>query len=264
MGSELAGFIKERQAGQIRHIKQAKGVNPKLAIIVTVNDPIIEIYLRLKKQYGSDIGAIVELYRLEEFSEIDDLIDKLNKDSDVHGIIIQLPVAEPSRTEEVVNLVNPKKDVDGLSTKTTFDPATPMAILWLLSGFNVELKGKNIVIVGRGRLVGSPLEKALINQGLTPKVINKTTKNIREELKDADIIITATGVPGLIKSDMIKQSAVVIDAGVASEDGKTVGDVEEDIYENRLDLTITPRKGGVGPLTVCALFDNLIRAAERS
>ena len=263
LGSEIADFVKERQAHQVRRLKQSKSITPKLAIIVTVNDPVIEVYLRLKKKYATDIGAAADLYRLE-INEVSKKVNELNKDESVHGIIIQLPISEPDKTEELVNLVSPKKDVDGLNKKTEFDPATPLAILWLLSGFNVELKGKNIAIVGRGKLVGGPLEKALIDQGLSPKVINRTTKDLKQELLEADVIISATGVPGLIKSDMIKQGAVVVDAGVAGEDGKTVGDVDQSIYENRADLTITPKRGGVGPLTVCALFDNLIRAAEKS
>jgi methylenetetrahydrofolate dehydrogenase (NADP+)/methenyltetrahydrofolate cyclohydrolase len=154
--------------------------------------------------------------------------------------------------------------VDGLSSKTNFDPATPLAILWLLSGYNVDFKGKNIAIVGKGKLVGKPLEKAFLEQGITPVVITKSTKDVKKELLESDIIITATGVPGLITSDMIKPEAIVVDAGVASEGGKTVGDISEDIYQNRSDITITPQKGGVGPLTVCALFDNLIRAAQQA
>ncbi|HUA13112.1 MAG TPA: bifunctional 5,10-methylenetetrahydrofolate dehydrogenase/5,10-methenyltetrahydrofolate cyclohydrolase [Candidatus Sulfotelmatobacter sp.] len=260
-GLELSGYIKERQAKQVRALKQANGINPKLAIIVTIHDPVIEIYLRLKKKYGEEIGIEVELFRVE-IEEVPELIKKLNSDDSIHGIIVQLPIANEERTEEIVDLVAPNKDVDGLAKKTDFDPATPLAILWLLAGYNVNLDGKNIVIVGKGRLVGAPLEKALKASGQNPIVLSRQSKDIADEVKNADVIITATGVPGLIKSDMIKQDAVVVDAGVASENGKTVGDVDEDVYDNRLDLTITPTKGGVGPLTVCALFDNLIRSAN--
>jgi len=261
-GSELASYIKVRQAHQVRALKQAHNISPKLAIIVTIKDPIIEIYLRLKKKYGVEIGIEVELYR-SDLREVPALIKKLNNDNNVNGIIIQLPISDESKTEEIVNLVDPNKDVDGLSKKTKFDPATPLAILWLLAGYNIDLSGKDIVIVGKGRLVGAPLENALLNSGLTPRVLGRSTKNIGEEISKADIIITATGVPGLIKADSIKEKAVVIDAGVASENGKTVGDVDEAVYETRDDLTITPTKGGVGPLTVCALFENLIRAANK-
>ncbi len=261
-GSELAGFIKERQLSQVKTLVNKNKVQPKLAIIVTVKNPVIEIYLRLKKKYGEDIGVDVQLYRTD-IKDIKEVIAKLNIDNTINGIIVQLPVADESKTDEIVNLVKPSKDVDGLGLKSKFDPATPQAILWLLSGYNVELNGKNIVIVGKGKLVGKPLSKAFISSGITPKVIDKKTKDIKNILIEADIIITATGVPGLIKSNMIKPSAVVLDAGVASESGKTVGDVDEEVFKTRDDLTITPTKGGVGPLTVCSLFENLIRAAEK-
>jgi len=261
-GSELSGYIKERQAKQVRSLRQEYKIIPKLAIIVTINDPVIEIYLRLKKKYGEDIGAEVELYR-KKLSEVPDLLAELNKDDTLHGIIIQLPIEDESKTEEIVNLVNSKKDVDGLANKTDFEPATPLAILWLLAGYNIDLIGKDIVIVGKGRLVGAPLQKALTNSGLNPRVLSRQTKNIEDEIAKADIIITATGTPGLIKSSNIKEKAVVVDAGVASENGKTVGDIDPEVYETRDDLTITPTKGGVGPLTVCALFENLISSAKK-
>ena len=160
-------------------------------------------------------------------------------------------------------MVAPQKDVDALGKNAKFEPATPMAILWLLHGYNVKLAGKQILLIGRGRLVGEPLEKILRSSGYNVKVVNREVKNLAEHTKQADIIITATGSPAVLYSDMIKQGAVVVDAGVASEEGKTVGDLSPEVYK-RDDLTITPAKGGVGPLTVCALFENVIRAAGRN
>jgi methylenetetrahydrofolate dehydrogenase (NADP+)/methenyltetrahydrofolate cyclohydrolase len=138
-----------------------------------------------------------------------------------------------------------------------------MAILWLLAGYNVDLMGKQILLIGRGKLVGAPLEHMLKQSGMLVAVVDRNTPDLAEQARAADIIITATGSPSILFPDMIKQGAVVVDAGVASEDGKTVGDVAATVYE-RDDLTITPAKGGVGPLTVCALFDNVIRAARES
>jgi methylenetetrahydrofolate dehydrogenase (NADP+)/methenyltetrahydrofolate cyclohydrolase len=137
-----------------------------------------------------------------------------------------------------------------------------MAIMWLLSGYNVDLRGKKILLVGRGKLVGAPLEKIFATSGLDVESVDRSAKDLSEHTLDADVIITATGSPAILYADMIKQGAVVVDAGVASESGKTVGDLSPEIYE-RDDLTITPQKGGVGPLTVCALFENVIRAAQR-
>jgi 5,10-methylene-tetrahydrofolate dehydrogenase/methenyl tetrahydrofolate cyclohydrolase len=261
-GSELAGYIKERQAKQVRRLRQTFSINPKLAIVVTVDSPVINVYLKLKQRYGSDILVDVDVYRVKQ-SEVKDLLKTLGSDDKVHAIIVQLPLDDPSQTDEIVNLVTPEKDVDGLGKNPDFEPATPMAILWLLSGYNIDLNGKDVVLVGQGKLVGAPLEKMLVELGITPRVLVKETPNVPEEVLRGDIIITATGVGGLIKPNMLKHGAIVVDAGVASEGAKTMGDVSPEVYEERDDLTITPTKGGVGPLTVCALFDNVIRAAER-
>jgi methylenetetrahydrofolate dehydrogenase (NADP+)/methenyltetrahydrofolate cyclohydrolase len=259
-GLELAGFIKERQAHQVRGLRQAHGIAPKLAIIVTVDNPVINLYVRLKQEYGADILIDVDVHRVEQ-AEVPGLLERLNTDDSVHGIITQLPLAEPDKTDTIVNLVAPWKDVDALGAKSVFDPATPMAILWLLSGYNVDLRGKRVLLVGHGKLVGAPLERILKDSDVDVRVADRSTPDLATETAEADIVITATGSPAILYPEMIKQGAVVVDAGVASEDGKTVGDVAPEVYE-RDDLTITPQKGGVGPLTVCALFENVIRAAQ--
>lgn len=245
----------------MRALRQAHGIAPKLAIVLTTKNPVSEAYLQKKKRYGADILVDVDLYHTSQ-EEVKELLNKLSNDDSVHGIIVQLPIADISQTDEVVNTVAPEKDVDGLGRNAKFDPATPLAILWLLSGYNIEMKGKNVLLVGRGRLVGGPLEKLLIKSGITPEVADKYTEDLKAETLKADIIITATGKHGVIKPDMIKQDTVVVDAGVASEGNKTVGDLDPEVYK-REDLTLTPLKGGVGPLTVTALFDNVIRAAQR-
>lgn len=259
-GRELAEFIKERQAHEVRGLRQAQGIIPKLAIVVTVDHPAIEVYMRMKQRYGADILVDVAVHRVAQ-PEVPALIGRLNDDLGVHGIIIQLPLADPSQTEEIVNLVVPEKDVDALGANATLDPATPLAILWLLAGYNVDLAGKKIVLVGRGKLVGAPLERMLRASEHDVEVVDSKTADKTGVIASADIIVTATGTPELITSAMIKEGAVVVDAGVAGEQGKTVGDLAADVYQ-RDDLTITPQKGGVGPLTICALFDNVIRAAR--
>jgi methylenetetrahydrofolate dehydrogenase (NADP+)/methenyltetrahydrofolate cyclohydrolase len=261
-GRELAGYIKERQARQVRALRQAHGVEPRLAIVVTVDNPVIDLYVRLKKQYGADILIDVDIHRVEQ-KDVPELLNTLSNDASVHGIIVQLPLADPSQTDEIVNLVPPEKDVDALGEHATMDPATPLAIMWLLAGYNVDLRGKKVLLIGRGKLVGAPLERIYRNSDVDVTVATRETADLAAETREADIIITATGSPAILYSDMIKQGAVVVDAGVASEDGKTVGDVAPEVYE-RDDLTITPQKGGVGPLTVCALFENVITAARNT
>jgi methylenetetrahydrofolate dehydrogenase (NADP+)/methenyltetrahydrofolate cyclohydrolase len=260
-GAELAGFIKDRQAHQVRALRQTHQIFPKLAIVQVKDDPVINTYVRLKQQYGSDILIDVDVLQISQETAIK-AIKQLNEDESVHGIIVQLPLSDPSQTDEIVNLVAPEKDVDALGKEPAFDPATPMAIMWLLAGYNVDLQGKNVLLIGRGKLVGAPLEKILKSSGINVDIADRSTTNLQEKALAADVIVTAAGSPAILFPNMIKEGAVVVDAGVASEDGRTVGDVAPEVYE-RDDLTITPTKGGVGPLTVCALFDNVIRAAQR-
>lgn len=259
-GRELAGFVKERQAKQVRNLRQAYGVFPKLVIIVAKDDDVIETFVRLKQSYGEDILIDVEVRRVQQ-AEVATTIQALNNDATVHGIILQLPISDPSQTDELVNLIDPQKDVDGLGKNAAHISATATAIDWLLAGYNVTLKERSIAIVGKGRLVGAPLAALWSTAGLSVVSYDDTTVDLKTELRKADIIVTATGVPGLITSQMISPNKVVVDAGTASENGVIVGDVAEEVRE-RQDLTITPVKGGVGPLTIAALFDTVMQAAR--
>ncbi len=255
-GSELAGFIKERQAKQVRALRQAWHINPRLAIVTDVENPVIETYMRLKQRYGADILIDVEIYRVPAGGALE-VIQELNNRDDVQGIILQLPISNSDQTEELLESIREDKDVDGLRKRAIFQAATPTAISWLLAGYSVDLKGKKVAIVGRGRLVGAPLERMWLKSGVDVTVFEKGDD--LSQLINYDIVVSATGVPGLIKSQMVKAKAVVVDAGTASENGKIVGDVSEEARQ-RDDVIITPKKGGVGPLTVSALFDNVITA----
>jgi methylenetetrahydrofolate dehydrogenase (NADP+) / methenyltetrahydrofolate cyclohydrolase len=259
-GQEIADFIKERQARQVRALRQAHHVQPKLAIIRTNAAPVVDRYMQLKKEYGADILIDVEVHDVAQ-SEAAALIKKLNADDSVHGIIVQLPIPDSAETTALLDTVDPQKDVDGLHSTPVLDPATPTAIMWLLAGYNIELRGKHVLVVGQGRLVGAPLTRMLRTSGIEVTTADRHTDNLPALIRQADIIISATGVPGLIKADLLKIGAVVVDAGVATDKNGLVGDVDPAARE-RDDLTITPNKGGVGPLTVCALFDNVIRAAQ--
>ncbi len=259
-GSELASYIKERQAREVRALRQARHVQPKLAIISSGDHHANQVYMRMKQKYGADILIDVDIYNVPH-AELPALIKRLNDDATMHGIIVQLPIENPEDTDAIVNLIAPEKDVDGLCDRAIYEPATPLAILWLLSGYNVDFTGKKIVLVGRGKLVGEPLERMITDMGHDVTVVRSKTPSPDEVIRSGDIVITATGKAGLVTSAKLKKGAVVVDAGVAGEQGKTVGDLAEDVYE-RDDLTLTPVKGGVGPLTICALFENTIRAAS--
>lgn len=258
-GAELADFIKERQARQVRALRQASHVYPKLAIVQTSDDPVIDSYVGMKRRYAADVLIDVEHYKLAQ-TELLPTIDKLNHDKSIHGIIVQLPLANPDDTQAAVDAVAGNKDVDGLGQAAEFDPATPIAIDWLVNGYNVDVKQKKIAIVGAGRLVGAPLAKLWRGAGYDVTVFDIDSDI--SQLNQFELIVSATGTPGLITDQLVQPGAVVVDAGTASEHGKIVGDVADDVRE-RDDITITPQKGGVGPLTIAALFDNVIRAAQR-
>lgn len=260
-GSELGGYIKERQAKQVRALRQTWKVFPRLSIIQMGEHHVINKYAKLKSAYGEDILIDVDVIDTTP-ADIISKIASLNADNNVHGIIVQLPLADKSLTDIALKTVAPIKDIDGLGEESDYIPATATAIDWLLAGYNVELTDKKIVIVGRGKLVGAPLAKLWKNAGYDVLVCDTKTTDLKSVLGTSDIIVTATGVPGLVTSDMIKQNAIVVDAGTASRDGKIVGDLVDDIRE-RQDLAITPLIGGVGPLTVAALFDSVITAAQK-
>ncbi|MBQ9017174.1 bifunctional 5,10-methylenetetrahydrofolate dehydrogenase/5,10-methenyltetrahydrofolate cyclohydrolase [Candidatus Saccharibacteria bacterium] len=274
-GKELAGFVKERQAIEVRKLK-AQGVSPKLVIVRDSDNPVIVKYVNLKAQYGEDIQIEVEDRFVSGIEEAKEAVMVANADVGVSGTIVQLPLVEPERTDEVVSLIEPEKDVDGLAGSVLdlkyvhgeevelgerpFDSATATAINWLLTGYDISLAGKKIALVGRGRLVGAPLYRMLESSGHNVTVFGHDS--ILRTLSDYEVIISATGVPHLIRSEMVAPGAVVVDAGTASEGGKLVGDVAPEVLERKDLAAMTPEKGGVGPLTVSVLFDNVIRAAK--
>lgn len=261
-GTELVGYIKERQAKQVRALRQTWHVFPKLAIVKsTQTSQVIDVYVRMKQRYGDDI-LIETVVETATEDEMPALIKRLNEDETIHGIIVQLPLADTSRTEEIINLVAREKDVDGLRADPGFDSATAEAICWLLVGYGVDLKGKKLTIVGNGRLVGAPLAKMWQLSNYDVTVLDRSSEDIAEVVRESDVVVTATGVPRLITPAMIKPGAVVVDAGTASENGAIVGDVDVAVRA-RDDIKITPERGGVGPLTIAALYDHVIRSAQR-
>ncbi len=274
-GKELAGFVKERQATEVRSLK-AQGLSPKLVIIRDSDNPVIVKYVNLKMRYGEDIGVEVLDVFVSSIAEAKEKILEANTDNSVSGIIVQLPLKDTSATDEVVGLIAPEKDVDGLSgsvldlkfargekvefSDRPFDSATATAINWLLTGYDISLADKKIALVGRGRLVGAPLYRMFKNSGLNVSIFGHDSD--LSVLTDYDVVISATGVGHLIKSEMIAPGTVVVDAGTASEGGKLVGDVSPEVLARKDLAAVTPEKGGVGPLTVAVLFDDVLRAAK--
>lgn len=257
-GAELAGYIKENQAHLARSLRGRKVV-PKLVIIRDSKSPVIEKYVHLKQQYGEDIGVAVEDVLTDDIAEV---IRKANEDDSVHGIIVQLPLEGRRDATEYVNMIAPEKDVDGLGEKASFDSATATAINWLLAGYNIDLEREKIALVGYGKLVGRPLATMWQNSGYDVTVFRHADD--LNELKNYSVVVSATGVAHLIKPEMIKSGAIVVDAGTASEGGVLVGDVSDELRKREDLEAITPRIGGVGPLTVTALFEHTIIAANEA
>ena len=259
-GRELASFIKERQSHEVHSLK-SQGITPKLAIIRDSDNPVITKYVNLKIRYGEDIGIIVVDEKVKDAAEAKSAIEKANNDNNVHGIIVQLPLKDKDKTDEVVKLIAKEKDVDGLSGHGDFDSATATSINWLLAGHNINLNDKKIAIVGKGRLVGAPLIKMWQDSGYNITVFDHDSD--LSALNEYDVIVTATGAPHLIQPSMIKPGAILVDAGTASENGVLVGDIDDATREDRNIAAITPKVGGVGPLTVAVLFEDVIIAAKK-
>ena len=253
-GKELASFIKERQAAQVRSLKGRK-IQPKLAIFYDNDNPVILKYITLKQQYGDDIGVEVETIKFSK-SNAEESLKKSAADKNTQGIIVQLPLKEADNS--ILDLIPLEKDVDGLREQS--DTATAMAIHWLLTSYGVELPKLKLAVVGRGKLVGRPLIKMWTESGYDVTTFAKGDD--LNQLVNYDVVVTATGVPGVITSDMLKIGAVVVDAGTASEDGVIKGDLADEVRE-RSDLILTPKVGGVGPLTVTMLFERVLQACEK-
>lgn len=252
-GRELADFVKERQFLEVRSLSK----KPKLLIIRDSDNPVILKYVNLKKEYGEDIGVEVEDFLASGSDEIRERILAANEDGSISGIIIQLPILECEKTDELTSLIDAKKDVDGLSGHGNYDSATATAINWLLAGYGIDLASQKIAIVGRGKLVGAPLFKMWTDSGFDVTMFHRGDD--LSSLRNFSLIVSATGIPGLITNELVAPGTIIVDAGTASEDGVLVGDVAEAVRE-RTDLTaITPRVGGVGPLTVSCLFEHVIK-----
>jgi len=259
-GSELAMFVKNRQAKQVRALRQAHHTIPKLCIVMSKNsDEVIRTYVRMKQRYAEDILIEVEVLECEQ-ADMLAAIEGANANPSIDGIIVQLPIDDVSKTDEIVNTIASKKDVDGLGEHAAFVSATAEAVDWLLAGNGVELEGKKIAIVGKGKLVGGPLEKMWHARGFNISMIDTKTPDADEVIRSSKLVVSGTGVPGRLHNKNISPGTIVVDAGTASEEGAIVGDMADELYD-RTDLRVTPKKGGVGPLTVVVMFDHVIRAA---
>lgn len=266
--------LKQKILDENKKIINDNNYKIKLAIILVGNNEASKIYIRNKELACNYVGIEVDKYLLDEETKEEyliELINKLNNDNKITGIILQSPVPSQIDFNKCSGLINAKKDVDGFTKENIYNlylgvdtilPCTVKGIIKLLEEYKIKISGANVVIVGRGNIVGHPLGLAMLNKDATVTIAHSKTNNLKDITKKADILISATGIPHLIKEDMIKENATIIDVGVAKIDGKIVGDVDF-LNVSKKAKFITPNPGGVGPMTVAMIIDNLIFMYER-
>ena len=253
-------------------IKEEK-LNITLAIILVGNNEASKLYIKNKEKYCTEVGIKVDKYLLDEDTSEEvliNLIKDLNEDEKVTGIILQSPVPDGIDFDKCSGMILPSKDVDGFTKDNVYNlylnkksilPCTVKGIIKLLEYYNIEINGKNVAIIGRGNIVGKPLAMALENRNATVSLLHSKTKDLKMFTKDADIVVVACGIPKLLKKEMIKEGSVVIDVGISRVDGKIVGDIDFDNIKD-IALFVTPNPGGIGPMNISMIIDNLIEMGE--
>ena len=271
-GKAVSQRIKEKLAKEVAELKE-KGINPGLAVIIVGDDPASRVYVNNKKKACEQIGVYSEEYALPQETtqeELLNLIQKLNNDKKINGILVQLPVPKHINEETIINAIDPKKDVDAFHPVNVgkimvgnfdFVPCTPAGVMELIAESGIDVEGKECVVVGRSNIVGKPQAMLLLHKNATVTICHSRTKNLAEKTRNADILVAAVGIPEFIKGDMIKPGAVVIDVGINRiADKKLVGDVEFESAE-KVAQAITPVPCGVGPMTIAMLMKNTVKAA---
>ena len=272
-GKKLAKTTRENLRLEVEELKE-NGINPKLAVIMVGNNSASQIYVRNKSRACDEVGIEFEEYLLPattEQSELLNLIDKLNKQEDINGILLQSPISDGLDINEAFRKISPEKDVDGFHPvnvgklvlgQDTFVSCTPYGIMRMFEAYNIDLEGKNAVVIGRSNIVGKPMSHCLLNKNATVTICHSRTKNLAEITKRADILVAAIGKAEFVKADMVKEGAVVIDVGInRTEEGKLKGDVDFENVSKKASY-ITPVPGGVGPMTIAMLMNNVVKAAK--
>lgn len=273
-GKEVSAAIRQKIREEAGTLRENHGIQPGLAVILVGNDPASQIYVRNKQKACEEVGFHAFEYRLSENSteeQLLDLIGVLNKDNKVHGILVQLPLPDHIDPQTVINTISPTKDVDAFHPMNVgkimigdynFLPCTPAGVMELIDSTGVEISGKNCVVVGRSNIVGKPMAMLLLHRNATVTICHSHTKNLAEICSSADILVSAVGKAHFIKSNMVKEGALVIDVGMNhDENGKLCGDVDFAEVEPKTSY-ITPVPGGVGPMTITMLMKNTLHAAE--
>jgi len=268
-GRKIAAIIKTEIAEEVKTLKEKYKVVPNIITIKIGSDPVSELYLKLRNKACSEVGINSRSIDFEENvteKEVLSTIDKLNSDKSVHGILIQFPIPKHISQDNLINALDPKKDVEGfhpinlgntLIGNEKIIPCTPLSVLTILEHEKVDLKGKDIVIVNHSNVVGKPLAALFLNRNATVSVVHIFSKDINKYTKNADILVTATGVAKIINKDQVKNGSFIIDVGIISTKDGICGDVDFDSVKNIVGR-ITPVPGGVGPVTVASSLKNML------
>ena len=272
-GKDLAKKIRTNLKIECEELKK-EGIIPKLAVIMVGNDQASKVYVKNKSKACNEVGIQYEEYLLDENikqEELLELIKKLNKDETINGILLQSPIPEHLDINEAFKTITYLKDVDGFTPASvgklcigedTFVSCTPLGVIKMLEEYDIDLNGKDVVILGRSNIVGRPLIQCCLQKNATVTICHSKTKNLKEHTKRADVIISAIGKPRFVTEDMEKKGVVVIDVGInRDENGKLVGDVDFENVEKKASY-ITPVPGGVGPMTIAMLMHNVIKATK--
>ena len=270
-GKELAKKIRANLKIECEELKN-KQINPKLAVIMVGDDLASKVYVRNKSKACEDVGIEYKEYLLSSNTKQKELIEKLNQDKTINGILLQSPIPANLDINEAFRTISPQKDVDGFNpvnvgklvlNQDTFVSCTPYGIMKMFEKYNIDLTGKNVVILGRSNIVGKPLMHCCLNKNATVTVCHSKTQNLAQKAKEADILISAIGKAQFVTADMVKENAVVIDVGINRlENGKITGDVDFENVKEKASY-ITPVPGGVGPMTIAMLMNNVIKATKR-
>jgi methylenetetrahydrofolate dehydrogenase (NADP+)/methenyltetrahydrofolate cyclohydrolase len=269
-GKKLSLEIKENIKNELLNYHRKVG----LAVVLVGEDKASELYVSMKKRACEFVGIdsiSINLPETTSQEELENEIKKLNEDEKVDGILVQLPLPQHLNTNKILQLVDPNKDVDGfhptnvggvLSGLDSFAPCTPLGMVELLDKYEIEIRGKNVVVVGASNIVGKPIASLLLNRDATVEICHIYTKNLKEHTLKADILVVAVGKENLITADMVKDDVIVLDVGINKrEDGKIVGDVDFDEVSKKASF-ITPVPGGVGPMTIAMLLQNTVKSAK--
>lgn len=272
-GKKVSAEVKAQVAKETELLK-SKGIVPGLAVVIVGDDPASRVYVNNKKKACELVGFKSEEYALPAQTtqqELLDLVETLNDKKDINGILVQLPLPEHLDEKQIIEAINPIKDVDAFNAVNVgkimigdydFLPCTPAGVMEMLSYYNIPVSGKNCVVIGRSNIVGKPMAMLLLHQNGTVTICHSKTRNLNEICAGADILVAAVGIPKFVKADMVKEGAVVIDVGMdRDENGKLCGDVDFNDVKEKTSY-ITPVPGGVGPMTIATLMKNTLKACK--